>query len=51
MRDSRDVYIIKTDEGYRAVLNEDGLPWQRIGPVYRAALLDKGGEASDETRA
>ncbi len=45
-----DVYIIKTDEGYRAVLNEDGLPQLRISPTYRR-LLDKGGEASDETRA
>lgn len=45
-----DVYIIKTDEGYRAVLNEEGLPQLRISPVYRR-LLDKGGDASDETRA
>ena len=47
-----DVYIIKTDEGYRAALNEDGLPQLRISPVYRR-LLDKTGgtEASDETRA
>jgi RNA polymerase sigma-54 factor len=45
-----DVYIIKTDEGYRAVLNEEGLPQLRISPVYRR-LLDKSGEASDETRA
>ena len=45
-----DVYIVKTDEGYRAVLNEDGLPQLRISPVYRR-LLDKGGEASEETRA
>jgi RNA polymerase sigma-54 factor len=45
-----DVYIIKTDDGYKAVLNEDGLPQLRISPVYRR-LLDKGGEASEETRA
>jgi RNA polymerase sigma-54 factor len=45
-----DVYIVKTDEGYRAVLSEDGLPQLRISPVYRR-LLDKGGENNDETRA
>jgi RNA polymerase sigma-54 factor len=45
-----DVYIVKTDDGYRAMLNEDGLPQLRISPVYRR-LLDKGGETSDETRA
>ncbi len=45
-----DVYIVKTDEGYRAVLNEEGLPQLRISPVYRR-LLDKGTETSDETRA
>ncbi|MFI5177020.1 MAG: RNA polymerase factor sigma-54 [Vicinamibacterales bacterium] len=45
-----DVYVVKTDDGYRAVLNEDGLPQLRISPVYRR-LLDKGGETSDETRA
>jgi RNA polymerase sigma-54 factor len=45
-----DVYIIKTEDGYRAVLNEEGLPQLRISPVYRR-LLDKGGESSDETRA
>jgi RNA polymerase sigma-54 factor len=45
-----DVYVVKTDDGYRALLNEDGLPQLRISPVYRR-LLDKGGEASAETRA
>jgi len=45
-----DVYVIKTDDGYRAMLNEDGLPQLRISPVYRR-LLEKGGETSAETRA
>jgi len=45
-----DVYIVKTEDGYKAVLNEDELPQLRISPVYRR-LLDKSGEASDETRA
>lgn len=47
-----DVYIIKTDDGYRAVLNEEGLPQLRISPVYRRLLdKDRGTETSDETRA
>ena len=46
-----DVYVIKTEDGgYRAVLNEEGLPQLRISPVYRR-MLDKGGDASEETRA
>jgi RNA polymerase sigma-54 factor len=45
-----DVYIVKTDDGYKAVLNEDGLPQLRISSVYKR-LLDKNGENSDETRA
>ncbi len=45
-----DVYVVKTEDGYRAMLNEDGLPQLRISPVYRR-LLDKSGEASAETRA
>ena len=45
-----DVYVVKTDDGYRALLNEDGLPQLRISPVYRR-LLEKGGEATAETRA
>ncbi len=45
-----DVYIIKVEDQYVAVLNEDGLPQMRISPVYRR-LLDKGTENSDETRA
>ena len=45
-----DVYVVKVEDQYVAVLNEEGLPQLRISPVYRR-LLDKGGEASDETRA
>ncbi|MEO8681871.1 MAG: RNA polymerase factor sigma-54 [Vicinamibacterales bacterium] len=46
-----DVYIIKVEEAYVAVLNEDGLPQLRISPTYRR-LLDKGAaENNDETRA
>jgi RNA polymerase sigma-54 factor len=46
-----DVYIVKVEDQYVAVLNEDGLPQMRISPVYRR-LLDKGAaENTDETRA
>src|SRR5262245_64245900 len=46
-----DVYVIKVEEQYVAVLNEDGLPQMRISPVYRR-LLDKGAtDNNDETRA
>ena len=45
-----DVYVVKVEDQYVAMLNEDGLPQLRISPVYKR-LLDKGGENSDETRA
>ncbi len=45
-----DVYVVKVEDQYVAVLNEEGLPQLRISPTYRR-LLDKGGENSDETRA
>ena len=45
-----DVYVVKVEEQYVAVLNEEGLPQLRISPVYRR-LLDKSAENSDETRA
>jgi RNA polymerase sigma-54 factor len=45
-----DVYVVKVEEQYVALLNEDGLPQMRISPVYRR-LLDKTAENSDETRA
>jgi len=45
-----DVYIVKVEDQYVAVLNEEGLPQLRISPTYRR-LLDKGTENNDETRA
>ena len=45
-----DVEVIKVEDEYEAVLNEDGLPRIRISPVYRR-LLDKDGDANEETRS
>jgi RNA polymerase sigma-54 factor len=45
-----DVYVVKVEDQYEVMLNEDGLPQLRINPLYKR-LIDKGGEASDETRA
>src|SRR6187401_1546327 len=46
-----DVYVVKVEDAYVAVLNEEGLPQLRISPAYRR-LLDKGAaENTDETRA
>ncbi|MBF8299846.1 MAG: rpoN1 [Acidobacteria bacterium] len=46
-----DVYVVKVEDQYVAVLNEDGLPQLRISPVYRR-LMDKSvTENTAETRA
>src|SRR5262250_898289 len=46
-----DVYVMKVEDEYVVVLNEDGLPQMRISPVYRR-LLDKSAPENDgETRA
>jgi RNA polymerase sigma-54 factor len=45
-----DVYVVKVEDQFVAVLNEEGLPQLRISPTYRR-LLDKGAENNDETRA
>ena len=45
-----DVYVVKVEDRYVAMLNEDGMPQLRISPVYRR-LLDKKTENTDETRA
>jgi RNA polymerase sigma-54 factor len=42
-----DVYVVKVEDQYVAMLNEEGLPQLRISPVYRR-LLDKSGQASTE---
>jgi RNA polymerase sigma-54 factor len=46
-----DVYVVKVDDQYVAVLNEDGLPQLRISPTYRRLLDKTATENSDETRA
>ena len=46
-----DVHIVKAEDQYVVLLNEDGLPQLRISPVYRR-LMDKSvAENTDETRA
>jgi RNA polymerase sigma-54 factor len=45
-----DVYVMKVEDQYVAMLNEEGLPQLRISPVYRR-LLEKGADNSAETRA
>jgi len=45
-----DVYVMKVEDQYVVVLNEEGLPQLRISPVYRR-LLDKKTEQNTETRA
>jgi RNA polymerase sigma-54 factor len=39
-----DVYIVKIDDDYQVLLNEEGLPRLRISPVYRKMLERGGGE-------
>src|SRR5687767_1522304 len=46
-----DVYVVKVEDQYVAMLNEEGLPQLRISPVYRRLLDKSAGENSDETRA
>ena len=45
-----DVSVIKVEDEYVAVLNEDGMPQLRISPVYRR-MMNKSSDSSDETRA
>ena len=42
-----DVYVVKVEDQYVAMLNEEGLPQLRISPTYRR-LLDKNAPSSAE---
>jgi RNA polymerase sigma-54 factor len=46
-----DVYVVKVEDQYVAVLNEEGLPQLRISPVYRRLLDKSASDNTDETRA
>ena len=37
-----DVYVVKIDDDYQVLLNEEGLPRLRISPVYRK-MVERGG--------
>jgi RNA polymerase sigma-54 factor len=40
-----DVYVVKIDDDYQVLLNEEGLPRLRISPVYRR-MVERGGAAA-----
>jgi RNA polymerase sigma-54 factor len=44
-----DVYVVKVDDKYEIVLNEDRLPQLRISPLYRRMLENKSAD-NQETR-
>ncbi len=46
-----DVYVLKVEDEYVAVLNEDGLPQMRISPVYKRLLDKTAADNTAETRA
>jgi len=41
-----DVYVVKIDDDYQVLLNEEGLPRLRISPVYRKMVERGGGDAA-----
>ncbi len=45
-----DISVVKVDDDFVAILNEDGMPQLRISPVYRR-MMNKQSENSEETRA
>jgi RNA polymerase sigma-54 factor len=44
-----DIYVVKVDDDYQAVLNEDGVPQLRISAEYRH-LLERKDENNQDTR-
>ena len=42
-----DVYIVKVDDEFVVLLNDEGLPRLRISPYYRSILADKTGNARE----
>ena len=44
-----DIFVVKSDDGYVVVLNDDGLPKLRISPYYQKLLLEKK-QVPDATR-
>jgi RNA polymerase sigma-54 factor len=42
-----DVYIVKVDDRFIVVLNDDGLPRLRISPYYRSLLANKAGNGRE----
>jgi RNA polymerase sigma-54 factor len=45
-----DVYIVKIDDDYQILLNEEGLPRLRISQVYRR-MVERGGSAATSAEA
>jgi RNA polymerase sigma-54 factor len=45
-----DVFVVKVEDHYEVMLNDDGLPQLRINPMYKR-LIDKGTDTNDETKA
>jgi RNA polymerase sigma-54 factor len=45
-----DVYVVKVDDDYQILLNEEGLPRLRISPVYRR-MVSRAGAASTPAEA
>ena len=45
-----DVSVIKVEDDYVAVLNDESVPQLRISPVYRR-MISRGSQSSEETRA